>query len=1018
MPVPAASPVSATAAKGATPCESNSETWPARLRGIGAFTCAALLALGGLAPALAESAFKVTFAAKSRSHGRVLNGGVEDPTTVRAILGWHLHDDDRLRAPARWDIRTQSVGGDVAAPGVILAVNGPEHVPFTFFTRRGDTTFTPAELRYGAPYPVPGTRGDYVIERVPNPVTVSSPATEDDSPALLRTRDGRYWLAWVAYRTVAREGPYLDGADRVMVARSDDGRNWSEPMAVTSDGDHFRVKLGEDASGRVWCVYAAQKELGSGNFDLYATQLGEGGASDPQRLTSDPRPDAFHDLASAPDGTLFLVWAGFRDGPGGGLPQSDILLRRYSGSAWDAEVNLTDSAADDWEPAVATDSSGRAWIAWDSYRENGFDVLLRSVTATGEEPVVEVSATPFAEMRADVAVDGAGRVWVAWEEGSANWGKDFGYENPRHRIHLKDGSRLYDPRGPRKPRVAVFQDGEWFQLAVSPTAASPEYLDERLFQNPRLAVDGDGHAWVLLRHQWRAAGRWGGHFFDYYATTWAGGRWLSPVLLTASTGRQDTLVAVAPASGGSLLAAVVGDGRRMPVGLPKHHDVAVLRVDGRHVDGERAGVGLEPFRPSRAPDYAPTHPNESADLARIRGHRVEIGGETWKVVRGDLHRHTEISMDGALDGSLYDAYRYALDAAQLDFLGVSDHNYGQWLDTDQPDDPASDNEFQFWRTQKSADLFYVPGRFVPLYGYERTPNFPLGHRNIFHARRGVFSLRVPKLHVRETPDLLETDPPKLWAYLRRTGGIGIPHTPASTMGTDWKRRNDEVIPVTEIYQGDRNSYETQGGPRAALPDTPGPGGAGLAPHQRGLVQNALGVGYRMGFIASSDHYSTHISYANLIVPDRLTTREDLLDAFRNRRTYASTDNIAMDFHAAGSHQGSVVAAAESPVFSVRVRGTEPVLTVEVVKNNRSVYTHRGDGSLSVEFEYRDADFDDTSMGPTATITDWSRPETGIRPRADDQESFYYLRVIQSFNEGELAREGEVAWSSPIFVRRD
>ena len=51
------------------------------------------------------------------------------------------------------------------------------------------------------------------------------------------------------------------------------------------------------------------------------------------------------------------------------------------------------------------------------------------------------------------------------------------------------------------------------------------------------------------------------------------------------------------------------------------------------------------------------------------------------------------------------------------------------------------------------------------------------------------------------------------------------------------------------------------------------------PFQKGLVWNALGAGYRMGFTASSDHYSTHISYANLIVPARTTTRDDLLDAF-------------------------------------------------------------------------------------------------------------------------------------------
>lgn len=983
--------------------------------------CRLCIAIGIIAaiaqPAMAGPAFKVTFSAKNRSHGRVWNGGVEDAAKLRSLVGWHLHDDDRLKPPARWDITTQSVGGDVAAPGVVLEVNTPESVPFTFFTRQGDTQFIPSDIPFGTAYRPPDLRDDVVIERVPFPTVVSLQDAEDDDPAMLRAKDGSYWLAWVAFQTVRRDGPYLDGADRVMVAHSADGRIWSKPTAVTEPGDHFRVALGEDAHGRIICVYSRQEALGTGNFDLYAKRIDDGGVSAPLRLTDDPRPDAFHDLSVGADGTLFLAWAGFRDSPDGGLPQSDILLRRFDGSEWTPELNLTNSREDDWEPAVATDSTGRAWIAWDSYRENGYDLMIRSVTSTSEGSVAEVSATPFAEMRADVAVDHADRVWVSWEEGSVNWGKDFGYSNRRHRINLKDGSRLYDPRGPRLPRVAVFENGQWMQPSQPTTASAPDFLDSKLFQNPRLAVDGHGNVWVMLRHQWRAAGRWGGHLFDFYATTWANGKWIVPVLLTGSTSRQDTLVAAVRGDGGSLVAAVVGDGRRLPVGLPKHHDIAVLHLDGRFLAGDRGRPDLEPFRPSEAPGYQPTHPDEAADLARIRGHRVELGGRTWKVVRGDLHRHTEISMDGAIDGSLYDAYRYALNAAQLDFLGVSDHNYGQWLDTDQPDDPTSDNEFQFWRTQKSADLFHVPGRFTPLYGYERTPNFPLGHRNIFHARRGVFSLRVPKLHVRETPELLDSDPPNLWAYLRRTGGIGIPHTPATTMGTDWKRRNDEMIPVTEIYQGDRNSYETQGGPRAALPDAPGPGRAGLPPHQRGLVQNALGVGYRMGFIASSDHYSTHISYANLIVPDRLTAREDLLDAFRKRRTFASTDNIALDFHAGGSHQGSVIASPESPVFTVKVKGTGPILKVEVVKNNRVVYTHGGEGASAIEFEYRDEEFADSSMGPTVTISDWSRPETGIRARPNPNESFYYLRVIQSFSADETEKEGEVAWSSPIFVER-
>ena len=972
------------------------------------------------AQAPSTSGFLITYGLENRNHGAIMNGGVEENQRVRSLAGWHLHEDDRITGPNRWEVRLQNVSNDVAAPGIVMDLVGPESRPVTVYSRQGDIDFTPADIPYGEIFRPAGFRGNIGVERVPIPVTVSSHEYEDDSPALLRTKNGDYWLAWIGYRTRKRDGHFYEGADQVLYARSSDGRLWSKPAAVTPPGDHFRAALGQDADGNPIVVYGLQKQIESGDFNLYSRRFYDGAWGAERKLTNDPRPDAFHRLASDPNGGFTLVWMGFRDNPNGGAPQSDILAKRFDGRAWGREINVTMSPEDDWEPTVAVEPSGRAWVAWDSYRgDNGYDLIMKTLDGDKPGETVAVSATPYAEMRADITIDGAGRVWVTWEQAAANWGKDTGYQNPKLNIYLKDrGSRLYASSGEglgRQPRVAVYDGASLQQPQAVLVDAYPAHLDARLFQAPRLATDGSGRVWLFLRHQWRAAGRWGGHLFDSYAMTLDGGAWTAPILLPGSTGRQDATLAVAPAGEDRLVLAVVGDNRSLPVTLPKHHDIRVLTLDGSLLDGARSGPALTAFQPTPAPGFTPTHANEAEDLRRVRGHRLEVGGQSWKIVRGDLHRHTETSMDGAVDGTLYDAYRYALNAAELDFLGVSDHNYGQWLDTDQPGDPQSDSEFQWWRAQKSADLFYVPGRFTPLFGYERTPNFPLGHRNIFHARRGVFSLQVPKLHVRESPEVLDSDPQNLWTYLRRTGGIGIPHTSATVMGTDWTRRDDEVIPVVEIYQGDRNSYETQGGPRSALPEENGPGSAGKKPYQKGLVWNALGAGYRMGFLAASDHYSTHISYANLIVPARTTTREDLLDAFRNRRTFASTDNIVIDFHTADAQQGQEIRASSAPELAVNVEGTGPIRTVEIVKNNRVVYTKRGEGDSRIAFRYRDEAFADTSMGESALIEDWSRPETGVRPRPSERESYYYVRVVQSFSSQELDKAGEVAWSSPIYV---
>lgn len=976
-----------------------------------------------------DVSFRITFGVKRQFPNVSWAGGFRNAAQVRSVAGWHLDTSDAMRPPAEWDITLRPAGRDITAKGVLFELTGPETEPVTFFTRQGDFTFVPAAVQYGKPFAVPGTGEDIVIDRVPLSRKVSGPATEDDDPVVMQARDGTLWLAWVGYKTIARNGYYYDGADQVLVSRSSDGVSWSAPVAVTTPGDHFRVSLAEDASGRIWCVYGLQKRMESGNFDLFARSYDGERWSDEEQLTSSPFPDIFHRMTADKAGNLYLVWMSYR-AIGGGAPQSDIFLRVRTAQGWQSPVAVTESADNDWEPAV-TAAGGEVWIAWDSYRANtGYDVMLRGYRAGQFSPVRTVSSTPFAEMRADVAADAQGRVWVAWEEGGAHWGKDTGYENAKHRINLrKGGSFLYGPANSakalyRRPRVAILENGVIHQPAASLDSAYPASAQANLFQNPRLGVDGNGRIWVFLRHQLLARGRNAGHLFDYYTTTLAGEgnsqQWLGLVLLPGSTGRQDTVLSAAPASGGGLLIAVAGDGRRLPVGLPENHDVSCLVL---HPPVTAQQPVLAAFQPSAAPAVPPPHPNESAEVERIRKHRVTAGGTTYKIVRGDLHRHTEISMDGAVDGSLWDLYRYALDAAAFDYIAVTDHNYGAWLDTDEPDQPGTDDIYQWWRTQKSADLFLVPGRFVPLYAYERSVNFPLGHRNIIHERRGVFSLRVPRLHVAERKELIEKDAQSLWAYLRDTGGVGLPHTSGTSMGTDWRLRDDPLEPVTEIYQGDRNSYEEEGAPRAAIPESVGDGGAGRAPFQKGLIWNALGAGYRMGFIASSDHFSTHISYANILVPDRVATRADIQDALRARRTYASTDNIIVDFSAGGLLQGEAGEAGASPVFTVQVIGTAPLKTVEVIKNNRVVYTARGGSDPArAAFTFRDVaefggDFSDTSMAPTSQIKDWSRPETGIRGRPQGPESYYYVRVVQSFDRAEPERDGEVAWSSPIFIRR-
>ena len=72
------------------------------------------------------------------------------------------------------------------------------------------------------------------------------------------------------------------------------------------------------------------------------------------------------------------------------------------------------------------------------------------------------------------------------------------------------------------------------------------------------------------------------------------------------------------------------------------------------------------------PDAAP----ERAQISTMRNYRVNLGSANLQIMRGEFHRHTEISGDGGDDGPIIDAYRYLIDAADMDWAGCCDHDNG------------------------------------------------------------------------------------------------------------------------------------------------------------------------------------------------------------------------------------------------------------------------------------------------------------------------------------------------------
>src|SRR6202023_2166878 len=99
---------------------------------------------------------------------------------------------------------------------------------------------------------------------------------------------------------------------------------------------------------------------------------------------------------------------------------------------------------------------------------------------------------------------------------------------------------------------------------------------------------------------------------------------------------------------------------------------------------------------------------------------------------------------------------YAIDAAELDYLGVSDHN----------GDGGPDVDFVRWISHQMCDVLMLPRKCEPLYGFIRSLSNPNVHRNVMFAKRANPTLPQPReeQHAR-------TGATTVYDYLQRYGAI-------------------------------------------------------------------------------------------------------------------------------------------------------------------------------------------------------------------------------------------------------
>ena len=808
--------------------------------------------------------------------------------------------------------------------------------------------------------------------------------------------------------------------DTLHVAKFSDG-TLTDVLTVGQPGILHQPALAADGTGTlhlVWSQVNARDVM-----ELRAANIRDGKLQgEITTLASSPNGgNAFAKAAADTSGNVWVVWQSMRGTLG------DIFCRVYDSkkSSWSQEVQVTKDPGGDWEPCVAFDCKGGAWICYDSSRGNEFDIYATHLDAglkVGETKQLIATSRYEGRVNAVTAQDGTG-IWLACERGNEQWGLDMrahggqvGLNGRRDLViaywNLASGKveELPGPDGllaalpgPKTPAAAnppprannpqakaKAEERAKAQAAQLKAKGKPAPNEIGALNLPHLMLDAAGRPWLTLRYFknfcWQIA------LTRYDANT---RQWAQPFLIPDSVYTQDRQTTHALGKDGSLWLAWSTDLRTSKLQLTTGIHVSKIAMD------VEVPLVTAPVVKPREPFAAYINPT-TPERDRNERHTWTHNGVTYKLYWGDYHRHTDISnCVTANDGCVLEQYRYAWDMGKLDTLGTSDHT----------DIAKIYHPYEWWLNQKMTEIFYAPGFFMSMYAYEREQKWPLGHRNIIFAQRGGPIVYIQRKNYLESPwqkdfpvkseGAAELHPTELWDVLVRYGKpvTAISHTGATSMGTDWDQMppvDHRIENVIEIYQGARVSYEGVNlpqptvGMRAGQPynhssnvvGTPVVGQPirSFTEKNNGVYQHALELGHKLGVWADSDHISTHTSYGGVYVKD--FTREGIIEGIAARRTLAATDKIFVEFSCNDHLMGTEIALNGKPALKLSIDGTAEISRVTLVRNEQN---HK-------QWEPKSKSF-------AQTFTD-DAPLTG--------ENRYYLRVEQN--------DGNMAWSSPVWVQ--
>jgi hypothetical protein len=166
-----------------------------------------------------------------------------------------------------------------------------------------------------------------------------------------------------------------------------------------------------DSAGNIWAAWHAGP---AGSRDIYVGKLAAGadnfGSS--IQLTQSTADQCNPAIAIGSDNKLYVVWQDNRS------RTWDIYVSISSdGVSWSAEKRVTDTNDNQVNPAIAVDTSNRAYIVWQDDRNVNQDIYIAaSSNGFATETVSQITSNITDQIEPAVAVDSSNTVYVVWTD--------------------------------------------------------------------------------------------------------------------------------------------------------------------------------------------------------------------------------------------------------------------------------------------------------------------------------------------------------------------------------------------------------------------------------------------------------------------------------------------------------------------------------------------------------------------------------------------------------------------------